>query len=88
MAVAVISWIIAAIAAAWALLSGAAAIAGTVALASAIALIPGTMGGAAQNWLAVANFYVPVNESISLFLTFCAMAAFLKVAKWSFYFKK
>ena len=88
MAASVISWIIAAIAAAWALLSGAAAVAGTVALASAIALIPGTMGGAAESWLAVANWYVPVNESVTLFLTFCAIAAFLKVAKWSFYFKK
>lgn len=87
-AAAVVSWIVAAIATAWALLSGAAAVAGTAALASAVALIPAQMGTAASTWLAVGNHYLPVNESVSLFVAFVAIAGFLKIAKWSFFLKK
>ena len=85
---AIISWIIAGISTAWALLSGAAAVAGTAAIASAVSLIPAQMGSAAETWLAVGNYYLPINEAVSLFIAFAAIAGLLKVATWSFYLKK
>lgn len=84
----IIVWIVTGITAAWTLISGVAGAAGATALASAVALLPNKMGTAAAEWVAVANFFVPVNECVTLFLTFCSIASLLRVARWTALLKK
>ncbi len=86
--IAIVAWIVSGILAAWTLISGAAGVAGAAALASAFALLPEKTGSVASEWINVANFFMPVNEAITFFITYCAIAGFVKVAKWTSLLKK
>lgn len=81
-------WIIAAILAAWGLISGATAIAGGTMLTTALALLPERMGTAPDQWLRVVNWYMPLNEAVTLFVAYAAIAGALKFIKLSSFFKK
>lgn len=73
---------------AWSLISGAAGFAGAAALASAFALLPHKIGSVASSWANVANYYLPLNEGVTFFLTFCAIASLIRIARWSALLKK
>lgn len=86
--VAIIAWITSGILGAWALISGATAVAGGALLTTALDSIPAQMGSAPAHWLSVINWYLPLNEVLSLTIVFFAIAAAMKFLKLSQYFKK
>jgi hypothetical protein len=84
----IVAWIVTAIATAWSLISGSAGVAGALALGAALKLLPARVGTVPAEWLAVANFYMPVNEAVTFFGIFLSFAGLMKIAKWTLRLQK
>lgn len=84
----IVGWILSAILAAWTLISGVAGVAGAASLAKAISLLPAKQGSIAISWANVANYYLPLNETTTLFIAFCTIASFIRIARWTALLKK
>lgn len=84
----IVSWIVSAIVFAWSLISGVAGIAGAASLATAFSLLPNKTGQVTASWVNVANYYMPVNEAVTFFLSFCAIASLIRIARWTALLKK
>jgi hypothetical protein len=51
-------------------------------LESLVGMMPGMQGEIAIEWLRVANWYLPINETVALFCSFCVFLTSYKVIVW------